>query len=141
MNTMSDTETTLNAAPGGKAQAFELPISGMRCAACSARIEKVLGELPGVSAQVNLVNERAMVQLDPAQASPAEVIAAIERAGFGVPQQTLEVAVGGMRCAACSARIEKTLNAIPGVAAVVNLAAETARVHYRPGTTTPDPNP
>jgi Cu+-exporting ATPase len=125
----------------GAAAGFELPVSGMRCAACAARIEKLLGALPGVSAQVNLVTERAAVRLDanaPGAASPAEVIAAIEGAGFGVPQQTLDLSVGGMRCAACAARIEKTLNALPGVDAAVNLAAETARVHYRPGTAEPD---
>ncbi|MFO1313141.1 MAG: heavy metal translocating P-type ATPase [Burkholderiales bacterium] len=43
-----------------------------------------------------------------------------------------------MTCAACAARIEKTLNRLPGVAASVNFATETARVGFDPATTTPD---
>jgi Cu+-exporting ATPase len=45
---------------------------------------------------------------------------------------TVEIAVGGMTCAACSARIEKQLNKLPGVEAAVNLAAERAHVRYSP---------
>jgi len=45
---------------------------------------------------------------------------------------TVEIAVGGMTCAACSARIEKQLNKLPGVEAAVNLAAERAHVRYAP---------
>ncbi|MDH5479845.1 MAG: heavy-metal-associated domain-containing protein, partial [Nitrosomonas sp.] len=35
-----------------------------------------------------------------------------------------------MTCAACAARIEKNLNKLPSVEAVVNFANEKARVHY-----------
>ena len=45
---------------------------------------------------------------------------------------TVEIAVGGMTCAACAARIEKQLNKLPGVEAAVNLAAERAHVRYAP---------
>ena len=44
---------------------------------------------------------------------------------------TLEIAIGGMTCAACSGRIERQLNKLPGVEAVVNLAAERAHVRYQ----------
>ena len=43
---------------------------------------------------------------------------------------TVELSVGGMTCANCAARIEKQLNAIPGVEAAVNFAAERAHVRY-----------
>jgi Cu+-exporting ATPase len=46
---------------------------------------------------------------------------------------TVELALGGMTCAACAARIEKQLNKLPGVEAVVNFAAERAHVRYAPG--------
>jgi len=42
----------------------------------------------------------------------------------------VELALEGMTCAACAARIEKSLNRLPGVTAAVNFATETARVHY-----------
>jgi Cu+-exporting ATPase len=44
------------------------------------------------------------------------------------PARTVELSIGGMTCASCAARIEKTLNKIDGVAATVNLATEKARV-------------
>ena len=40
----------------------------------------------------------------------------------------IELSIGGMTCAACAARVEKTLTAIPDVAAVVNFATEKATV-------------
>jgi Cu+-exporting ATPase len=46
---------------------------------------------------------------------------------------TVEIAVGGMTCAACATRIEKQLNKLPGVEAAVNLAAERAHVRFAPG--------
>ena len=45
---------------------------------------------------------------------------------------TVEIAIGGMTCAACSARIERQLNKLPGVEAAVNLAAERAHIRYVP---------
>jgi len=44
----------------------------------------------------------------------------------------VEIAVGGMTCAACAARIERQLNKLPGVEAAVNLAAERAHVRFQP---------
>ncbi|WP_125263330.1 heavy metal translocating P-type ATPase [Streptomyces alboflavus] len=45
----------------------------------------------------------------------------------------VELAIGGMTCASCSARIEKKLNRIEGVTASVNLATEKAKVAYADG--------
>jgi Cu+-exporting ATPase len=47
-------------------------------------------------------------------------------------RQTVELAIGGMTCAACSARIERQLNKLPGVEATVNLPAERAHIRYDP---------
>jgi P-type Cu+ transporter len=44
--------------------------------------------------------------------------------------RSAELAIGGMTCASCAARIEKKLNKLDGVAATVNLATETARVSF-----------
>ena len=44
----------------------------------------------------------------------------------------VDLALEGMSCAACAARIEKTLNRLPGVEAQVNFATESARVRYAP---------
>lgn len=44
--------------------------------------------------------------------------------------KNVELPIAGMTCAACSTRLERNLNKIPGVAAVINLAAEKARIEY-----------
>ncbi|GGC00646.1 heavy metal translocating P-type ATPase [Cellulomonas carbonis] len=44
------------------------------------------------------------------------------------PVAVLDLAVGGMTCASCVARVEKKIGKLPGAQAVVNLATETARV-------------
>ncbi|MEF8713110.1 MAG: heavy metal translocating P-type ATPase [Accumulibacter sp.] len=63
-------------------QTLELAITGMSCAACSARLEKMLNRLPGVDAVVNLATERATVRYLPGVVAPALLIATVERAGF-----------------------------------------------------------
>ncbi|TSA17462.1 MAG: heavy-metal-associated domain-containing protein, partial [Betaproteobacteria bacterium] len=40
---------------------LDLPLAGMTCAACAARIEKSLNKLPGVAANVNFAAESALV--------------------------------------------------------------------------------
>ena len=116
---------------------LDLPLGGMTCAACAARIEKVLNRLPGVKASVNLASERARIERSSSETTPRQVVEAIERAGFAVPLQTLELSIEGMTCAACSTRLEKVLNRQPGVEAAVNLASEQARIRYQPGLADP----
>jgi copper ion binding protein len=63
---------------------IELAVSSMTCASCSARVEKVLGKVPGVrAAAVNLATERASVEVVPGAVSASALIAAVERAGYG----------------------------------------------------------
>ncbi|MFG2181055.1 heavy metal translocating P-type ATPase [Streptomyces abikoensis] len=50
-----------------------------------------------------------------------------------VPAADVELAIGGMTCASCAARIEKKLNRMDGVTATVNFATEKAKVSYGPG--------
>ena len=117
---------------------LELPVAGMTCAACAARIEKNLNKLPGVQANVNFAAESARVELQSGPTTPAAVVEAIRKSGYSVPAQVAEFVIEGMTCAACAARIEKVLNRIDGVEASVNLASETARVRYVPGLATPE---
>ncbi|QLF92519.1 copper-translocating P-type ATPase [Pseudomonas sp. ABC1] len=112
---------------------ISFPIGGMTCAACASRIERVLNRLPGVAANVNFATEKAQVELSGEQTQAGEVIAAVRKSGFEVVPERVELAVGGMSCAACAARIEKVLNAQEGVSATVNFAAERAHVEYQPG--------
>ena len=62
----------------------ELAVEGMTCASCVARVEKVLERTPGVvGATVNLATERASVTVEAGGAGVAELIAAVEKAGYG----------------------------------------------------------
>ena len=105
----------------------------MTCAACSGRLEKNLNRLEGVVAHVNLAVEKARVEFDPAAITPQAILDLVAKTGFSVPVQSLDMAIAGMTCAACSARLERVLNAQPGVEARVNLATEKARISYQPG--------
>jgi Cu+-exporting ATPase len=112
---------------------LDLPLAGMTCAACAARIEKSLNKLPGVAANVNFAAESALVTVQPGAITPAGVIETIRKTGYSVPDRLAELTIYGMTCAACAVRIEKTLNKLEGVRAEVNFASETARVRYVPG--------
>ncbi len=62
---------------------LDLNIIGMTCAACSARLERVLGAQPGVeSAWVNLARETARIRYREAETEPQALIAAVAGAGF-----------------------------------------------------------
>jgi Cu+-exporting ATPase len=61
----------------------DLQISGMRCASCSARLEKNLNLLPYVQAVVNIATEKASITFDAEQTDLDTVIAAVQKAGFG----------------------------------------------------------
>ncbi|MGH8600607.1 MAG: copper ion binding protein, partial [Burkholderiales bacterium] len=130
---MSST-TAAAAGVSAKPRTIDLPVEGMTCAACANRIEKTLHRLPGVKASVNFASGRARVEYDDSSVAPPQLVDAIEKAGYGVPQQTTELALEGMTCAACAGRIEKALNRLPGVNATVNFATETAHVRFAPGT-------
>ncbi len=105
-----------------------LPVSGMTCASCAGRVERALLKVPGVaSASVNLANEQ--VRVESSEADVATLIEAVQKAGYGVPVQSLELAIDGMTCASCVGRVERALLKVPGVrSAAVNLASERAHV-------------
>jgi Cu+-exporting ATPase len=106
---------------------WTLPIEGMTCASCVARVEKVLRAVPGVSAaNVNLATEAASVD---GTVALAPLQAAVEKAGYAIRQREWRLRIAGMTCASCVARVEKALLKLPGVVtAEVNLATETALV-------------
>jgi P-type Cu+ transporter len=64
-------------------QRIDVPITGMTCAGCAARIEKRLNRLDGVEADVNLATEAASVGYDPDAVSPADIVETIEAIGYG----------------------------------------------------------
>ena len=63
-------------------RALDLPVTGMTCASCAARIEKKLNKLDGVIASVNYATETAHVVF-PDHLDPAELVATVEKSGYG----------------------------------------------------------
>ena len=108
---------------------WTLPIEGMTCASCVARVERALQKLPGVAeATVNLATESASVHAD-ASIGLAALQSAVEKAGYTVGESSVSLAIDGMTCASCVSRVEKALMRVPGVVrAEVNLATESATV-------------
>ena len=115
---------------------IEIPIEGMTCAACATRIEKSLNKLPSVYATVNLANEKARIKFDDTQTIPDKLVSSIEKAGFHVIPQSVQLQINGMTCTECSRRIKKALDKLPGVTATVNLATEKAHANFKPGSIT-----
>ncbi len=70
-------------------------ITGMSCAACSARVEKAVGKLDGVdSCSVNLLTNSMTVK---GNATDGEIISAVENAGYGASLDTKKTAVQGVK--------------------------------------------
>jgi len=76
---------------------IRLPIEGMTCSSCAARVEKALKAVPGVgSAEVNLATETASVSLA-AGASPESLVVAVRKAGYETRLSAPETPAGEAR--------------------------------------------
>ncbi len=115
-----------------------IKITGMTCAACAQRIQKSVGKLDGVTeANVNFATEKLSVEYEESKVSKPIIQEVVEKLGYGIIEDkktnSVIIPIGGMTCAACAQRIEKTLNKLDGVdKASVNLATEKATVVYDP---------
>lgn len=110
----------------------------MHCAACSARIEKVVGSMASVeNVSVNLATGEMDLRFDPRESSLDQILERVRELGFSVEapaeQSVLELKISGMHCAACSSRIERVTGRMEGVTeASVNLGAESGRFVFDP---------
>ena len=69
----------------GDAATVDLPVTGMTCAGCAARIENTLRAQPGVAtASVNFATSRATVAYDAQRTTPARLGDAVTAIGYGV---------------------------------------------------------
>lgn len=130
---------TALAASNPATQTVTIPIEGMSCAACAARVKKTLKEIPGVRAvELNLEHRSAQVRYLDGQVSPERLMAEINQLGYKAGTPTLagtrvaHIPVEGMACEAmCTPRVKKALAALDGVTNVdVSLKPGEARVQY-----------
>ena len=114
---------------------IRLPIKGMSCASCVARVERALAAVPGVAAvSVNLATEAATLQAAPGVTAGA-LQQAIVNAGYELASAEIDLGIRGMTCGSCVARVERALSKVGGVLSVaVNLATERARIVALAGT-------
>ena len=96
---MSSTETESEAQALARDQSAlaaqaVLPISGMTCANCAARIERGLRRTAGVvEASVNLASGRATVAFDPGRVGLAALVGGVRELGYDVPETTTRLAI------------------------------------------------
>src|SRR5207249_1112759 len=105
---------TLDQQPDPTAEAqLELPVGGMSCGACAARIEKQLRRTPGVrEAGVNFATGRATVTYDPTVCSAGDLAEAVEGAGYEVRALEARLPLAG---GADGPAAERALQRLPGV--------------------------
>ncbi|MGL6187230.1 MAG: heavy metal translocating P-type ATPase [Clostridium chrysemydis] len=121
-----------------KTESFE--VTGMTCASCQARVEKVLNKIQGVdSAVVNLATEKATITYDENLVKAKDLEDKVKGIGFGLKEireendgfVKINFKIKGMTCASCQARIEKVVSKMQGVKdVVVNLATEEMSLKY-----------
>ena len=110
------------------------PVENMTCGGCAARVTRALQGVSGASdVTVNLAEETARFTVE-GDAQMREAIRTLSTAGYPAGTQEVRLAVSGMSCASCVARLERALTDAPGVIdAQVNLADDTALVRFVPG--------
>ncbi|MDQ2826635.1 MAG: heavy metal translocating P-type ATPase, partial [Actinomycetota bacterium] len=82
MSQQTDRRSTGGAGPDAE---VELAVSGMTCGSCANRVQRALSKQPGVgTAAVNFATKRATVAFDPAQVSVGDLVAAVDKIGYGL---------------------------------------------------------
>ena len=111
-----------------------LPITGMTCANCVSTVERNLKKLSGVeNASVNLSSERATVEFHPESVGLDDVIARINKAGYGVAEGEADLILAKSIDNNDARAIEKKLDEIEGIVDVkINLASNRLLVKYIP---------
>jgi Cu+-exporting ATPase len=76
-------ELTMTTAPATHTEVVTFPVEGMTCASCVNRITRFLNKVEGVAeANVNLASESATIRFDPASVTVADLVAAVDAAGY-----------------------------------------------------------
>jgi Cu+-exporting ATPase len=116
----------------GTSKRVVLPVTGMSCASCVAKIEKGLSKMEGVAdAKVNFATEKAAISFDPDKVQVGDFIRTVKELGYGARVERVTLPVRGMSCASCVEKVQKALSSVPGVTrADVNFATEKATVEY-----------
>ncbi|MEJ8811175.1 heavy metal translocating P-type ATPase [Variovorax ureilyticus] len=100
-------------------QEWSLPIEGMTCASCVARVERSLASVPGVTeASVNLATEAATVRTDGSVVRDT-LRAAVEKAGYGLGEEAPDGATDASASQGATGKARGRNDAWPVIAAAL----------------------
>ena len=132
--------------PATASERVVIPVTGMTCAACQARVQRTLGKVDGVSdASVNLMMGNATVSYDPASTSPEALVDAIRATGYGAELPVADRSAFEEQEARDAAQQEEftelrrkaIVSGVIGVIAmIVSMPLMAATAHMAPGATT-----
>lgn len=104
-------------------ETIEVPITGMDCAECTRHVEHAIRALPGVdSVEVLLTAEKAVVRMDKGAVSLPQISAAVQKAGYQVPETHVGAALNN--AGALSRKVITTLALVVGVVLFVLVVGE-----------------
>ncbi len=130
---------------GAKAPAFSknenetitLPVSGMTCASCAAKIEKKVKSLKGVAeANANLATEKVTVSFSAEKIKREKIEGAIEQLGYKVRKeikeglQSIKLRISGMDNPHCVSIVDSALKSLDGVNSAQLLVNEKASISF-----------
>jgi Cu+-exporting ATPase len=109
-----------------------LKVGGMHCAGCVNSIQRYVSTLQGVSkVEVNLANERAVVEYDPSKIKIDAIEEAIKEAGYRIVYEKVILGIEGVTDSSDAQRLEHSIGQMEGVrAASVNYGSSQASVEY-----------
>ncbi len=113
---------------------IDIPIVGMTCASCVLKVQNNLLKLPGVkNALVNLVTEKATIEIDPEKkVDIKDIIKSVKSIGYDVAIQKITLPVAGLSSASAS-YIESEIAKLNGIVKVtVNPATENITIEFIP---------
>jgi Cu+-exporting ATPase len=107
-------------------------IGGMHCASCVNAIQGYVKDIPGVKkVEVNLANEKAVLEYDQTKVKISTIEKAIEEIGYKVVYEKLTLTVQGISDSSDAERLEQRLKQIEGVRSVsVNYGSSQVNVEY-----------
>jgi len=111
-----------------------LPITGMDCANCAAAVERNIKKVPGIEeANVNFSTEKATIKFQKSIGAIDELVARIQRAGYGVAVGEIEILAEGLNSDQDGLALEKVMEEQIGITQVaVNWITGKIRVKYIP---------
>ena len=91
-------------------------VTGMTCAGCETKVTGVLSKIEGVKEPAACAESKQVkLAYDPTKVKEDQLMAAINKTGFKVEAETIDLKVEGMKCGACSDKVGQKLAAVKGV--------------------------